>query len=322
MTTAISDRVFESPPAALDELELIRRRLNSVLRGKPEVVQFVLICLLARGHILLEDRPGLGKTTLAKALADALGGRFARVQCTPDLLPSDITGFNIFNQKTQEFEFRPGPVFSEILLADEINRATPRTQSALLEAMAERQVTVDTLRHPLAAGFFVIATQNPHEQHGTYPLPEAQLDRFAMKLSIGYPRGDDERAMLADAVRAPGRDADAPELCMPWARLSQVQEAVSRVAVVDSVQDYLVRLADATRNHPEISLGVSPRGLLIWQRAAQACAFLEGRLFVTPTDVQEVASPVLTVRLGIDRSEPQSVVENLLARVAVPSGYE
>jgi MoxR-like ATPase len=160
----------------------------------------VLICLLARGHLLLEDRPGLGKTTLAKALAEAIGGSFARVQCTPDLLPSDITGFNIFNQKTQEFDFRPGPVFADVLLADEINRATPRTQSALLEAMAERQVTVDAERFALGGSFFVIATQNPHEQHGTYPLPEAQLDRFAMKLEIGYPPREDERAMLAAAV--------------------------------------------------------------------------------------------------------------------------
>ncbi|HWL06837.1 MAG TPA: AAA family ATPase, partial [Planctomicrobium sp.] len=172
---------------------MLRERLNTVLRGKESVVHFVLVTLLARGHLLLEDRPGLGKTTLAKALAGALGERFARIQCTPDLLPGDITGFSIFNQKTQEFEFREGPVFAEVLLADEINRATPRTQSALLEAMAERQVTVDAQRYQLPPQFFVIATQNPTDQHGTYPLPEAQLDRFAMKLSIGYPEPEDER---------------------------------------------------------------------------------------------------------------------------------
>src|ERR1051326_38295 len=173
--------------------------LNHALRGKADVVEKVLACLLARGHLLLEDLPGLGKTTLAKAVAAAVGGLFARVQCTPDLLPGDITGFSVFNQKTREFEFLPGPVFADVLLADEINRTTPRTQSALLEAMAERQVTVDNVRHTLVPTFFVIATQNPVEHHGTYPLPEAQLDRFAMKLSIGYPERDDELGLLAAA---------------------------------------------------------------------------------------------------------------------------
>jgi MoxR-like ATPase len=307
--------------AAANDLAAIQRigeRLNSVLRGKADVVQFVLACLLARGHLLLEDRPGLGKTTLAKALAEALGGRFARVQCTPDLLPSDITGFNIFNQRSHEFEFRPGPVFSEILLADEINRATPRTQSALLEAMAERQVTVDTVRHQLANEFFVIATQNPHEQHGTYPLPEAQLDRFAMKLSIGYPHPDDERTMLADALLVAGRKNQLNAVLMEPGQLERVQDTVAQMAVADSVQDYLVRLADSSRRHPEIALGLSPRGLLTWQRMAQAWAFLDGRSFVTPNDVQDVALPVLTVRLGIDRDAPTPVIEDLLGRVDVP----
>src|SRR6202035_2120967 len=181
-------------------LDRLRAALNQALRGKAQVIEQVLACLLARGHLLLEDLPGLGKTTLAKALAAAVGGRFARVQCTPDLLPGDITGFSVFNQKTREFEFLPGPVFADVLLADEINRTTPRTQSALLEAMAERQVTVDNERHVLASTFFVIATQNPVEHHGTYPLPEAQLDRFAMKLSIGYPGRNDEMDLLLGAV--------------------------------------------------------------------------------------------------------------------------
>ena len=183
----------------------IRAALNRALRGKVEVVEHVLACLLARGHMLIEDLPGLGKTTLAKALAHALGGKFARIQCTPDLLPGDITGFRVFDQHTREFEFLPGPVFADVLLADEINRTTPRTQSALLEAMAERQVTVDNVRHVLSDTFFVIATQNPVEQHGTYPLPEAQLDRFAMKLRIGYPGPEHELAMLEAAV---GRDGE------------------------------------------------------------------------------------------------------------------
>ncbi|MFO1044467.1 MAG: MoxR family ATPase [Planctomycetaceae bacterium] len=306
--------------ADLDDIERVRDRLNSVLRGKPDVVQFVLVCLLARGHLLLEDRPGLGKTTLAKALAQALGGKFARVQCTPDLLPSDITGFNIFNQKSHEFEFRPGPVFSEILLADEINRATPRTQSALLEAMAERQVTVDAVRFPLSREFFVIATQNPHEQHGTYPLPEAQLDRFAMKLNIGYPHRDDERTMLADAVSSSTTPTQASEPLFQPGQLARVQDVVAQVAVARSVQDYLVRLAEASRSHSEIALGLSPRGLLTWQRTAQAWAWLDGRTFVTPNDVQDVATPVLVVRLGIDRDDPLAVIQDLLGRIDVPAG--
>ncbi len=196
---------------AEDSVGRLRVALNAALRGKADVVEFVLACLLARGHLLLEDKPGLGKTTLAKAAAQAVGGAFARVQCTPDLLPGDVTGFSIFNQKTREFEFQPGPVFAAVLLADEINRTTPRTQSALLEAMAERQVTVDNVRYRLDETFFVIATQNPIEHHGTYPLPEAQLDRFAMKLSIGYPDKAHQQEMLAAAVGiVEGRESSGP----------------------------------------------------------------------------------------------------------------
>lgn len=320
MTVTVEHRNVKLRVADLDDIERVRDRLNSVLRGKADVVQFVLVCLLARGHLLLEDRPGLGKTTLAKALAQALGGKFARVQCTPDLLPSDITGFNIFNQKSHEFEFRAGPVFSEILLADEINRATPRTQSALLEAMAERQVTVDAVRFPLSSEFFVIATQNPHEQHGTYPLPEAQLDRFAMKLNIGYPHRDDERTMLADAVSSPTTQTRSHEPLFQTGQLARIQNVVAQIPVAESVQDYLVRLAEASRRHSEIALGLSPRGLLTWQRTAQAWAYLDGRSFVTPNDVQDVAMPVLVVRLGIDRDDPLPVIQDLLGRIDVPTG--
>jgi MoxR-like ATPase len=306
--------------AALDRVEAVRNRLNDVLKGKRDVVQHVLVCLLARGHLRLEDRPGLGKTTLAKALADAVGGRFARIQCTPDLLPSDITGFNIFNQKDREFEFRRGPVFSDILLADEINRATPRTQSALLEAMAERQVTVDAERFGLAEAFFVIATQNPHEQHGTYPLPEAQLDRFAMKLEIGYPHRDDERAMLAAAVAdAAGSHHDDGGPILEAGQLAAMQAAVAAIPVTEPVQEYLVTLAASTRNHRDIPLGVSPRGLLTWQRAAQAWAYLAGRQFVTPDDVQQVAVPVLAVRLGAERGDTESLIRQLLQGVEAPT---
>ncbi len=294
----------------------LRGALNRALRGKSQVIEQVLACLLARGHLLLEDLPGLGKTTLAKAVAAAVGGRFARVQCTPDLLPGDITGFAVFNQKTREFEFQPGPVFADVLLADEINRTTPRTQSALLEAMAERQVTVDNTRHTLSPTFFVIATQNPVEHHGTYPLPEAQLDRFAMKLSVGYPDRADELEMLAASI---GDIALEPrrETVLREGQLAQLQQEVASVAVHANVRGYLVDLARATRTHPKVSLGLSPRGLLIWQRVAQAWAFLQQRPFVTPDDVRAMAYPVLCVRLGIS-ADAGNLIEQILESVAVP----
>ena len=305
-----------------DGLARVRSALNRALRGKSALVEKVLACLLAQGHLLLEDMPGLGKTTLAKALASALGCGFARVQCTPDLLPGDITGFSIFNQKTREFEFQRGPVFSEILLADEINRATPRSQSALLEAMAERQVTVDNLRHALPPMFFVIATQNPVEHHGTYPLPEAQLDRFAMKLSVGYPDRADEMAMLENAV-GDGLEISDSQGGEPMGRneLAEMQRLVRAVAVEAPVRAYLVDLSRASRAHAGVSLGVSPRGMLIWQRVAQAWAFLDGRRFVTPDDVQAVAEPVLSVRLGIHGAAPKGltrVIDDLLQDIPAP----
>jgi MoxR-like ATPase len=296
----------------------LRTALNAALRGKRAVNEHVLVCLLARGHLLIEDLPGLGKTTLAKALARAVGGKFARVQCTPDLLPGDVTGFRVFDPQTREFAFLPGPVFADVLLCDEINRATPRTQSALLEAMAERQVTIDNVRHALSDTFFVIATQNPVEQHGTYPLPEAQLDRFAMKLRIGYPDRDDEMALLGAAVGpcADRGDISAPDLGPGVLR--SLQDQVACVAVCAAVRDYLVRLARASREHRRVTLGLSPRGLLIWQRLAQARAFLAGREFVTPDDVQDVAHPVLEVRLGIEPEATGRVLDEILGSVAVP----
>ena len=304
----------------LKKIEQIRIRLEDALKGKQEVVQQVLVCLLARGHLLIEDRPGLGKTTLAKALASSVGGRFSRLQCTPDLLPSDITGFSIFNAETKQFEFRAGPVFSEVLLADEINRATPRTQSALLEAMAERQVTVDGKQHQLSNDFFVIATQNPHEQHGTYPLPEAQLDRFTMKLSVGYPAADYETAMLAAAVKTESQTTESsPSAILTAGELEQIQDLVSQTRVGTNVQRYLVSLATASRNHPDIDAGLSPRGLLLWQRAAQATAHLAGRDFVTPDDVQQVAFPVLAVRLDVEVADSRNLISQLLESVDVPT---
>ena len=291
--------------------------LNHALRGKLDVIEYVMACLLARGNLLLEDLPGLGKTTLAKALAGAIGGSFARVQCTPDLLPGDITGFSVFNQKTREFEFLPGPVFADVLLADEINRTTPRTQSALLEAMGERQVTVDNVRHTLADTFFVIATQNPVEHHGTYPLPEAQLDRFAMKLSIGYPERDDELELLAQAIGDVG-GMRSVERALEVGQLEALQEEVARIAVTPKVRAYLVDLGRATRSHPQVDLGLSPRGLLMWQRVAQAWAFLRQRPFVTPDDVQQVARPVLSVRLGTTAETTVTVLNQIVQSVPVP----
>ena len=308
------------PTNGLKKIDQIRIRLEDALKGKQDVIQQVLVCLLARGHLLLEDRPGLGKTTLAKALASSVGGRFSRLQCTPDLLPSDITGFSIFNAETRQFEFRSGPVFSEVLLADEINRATPRTQSALLEAMAERQVTVDGKQHQLSNDFFVIATQNPHEQHGTYPLPEAQLDRFTMKLSVGYPAADYEAAMLAASVKTEQKTPESiSSAILAAGELEQIQDLVTQTRVGDNVQRYLVALATASRNHPDIDAGLSPRGLLLWQRAAQATAHLAGRDFVTPDDVQQVAFPVLAVRLDVEAADSRNLISQLLESVEVPT---
>ncbi|MGH7138520.1 MAG: AAA family ATPase, partial [Pirellulales bacterium] len=248
----------------------------------------------------------------------SVGCSFKRIQCTPDLLPTDVTGASIFNPKTTDFEFRPGPIFAQIVLADEINRTTPRTQSALLEVMAERQVTVDGSRHKLSDQFFVIATQNPIEMEGTYPLPEAQLDRFAMKLRIGYPSPDHELEMLAAAVGDDGDDERLPAPSLVSGQLGEIQRHVARVSVEPSVRDYLVRLANASRSHTKVSLGLSPRGLLTWQRVAQAWAYLKHRDFVTPDDVLDVARPVLDVRLGIDAEVAGEVVGEVLELVVVP----
>ncbi len=301
-------------------LDRMRHELNITLLGKPDVVESLLACVLARGHILFDDLPGLGKTTLAKALATAIGGRFQRVQCTPDLLPSDITGFSILNQKTREFEFRPGPVFGDVLLADEINRATPRTQSAMFEAMAERQVTIEGESKPLSQTFLVLATQNPVESVGAYPLPEAQLDRFTMKLRIGYPNRESELELLARSSRST-EEVVATQGLEPG-QLRQLQLAVSQIVVELPVREYLVSLAEATRANHAFALGLSPRGLLTWQRVAQSYAWLAGRNFVTPDDVQDVAHPVLSVRLGLEPAEAKTVIEEILSRVAVPKYQE
>ena len=294
----------------------LRDQLNRVLLGKPQVVEYLLASLLARGHVLFDDLPGLGKTTLAKGLAHALGGKFMRVQCTPDLLPSDITGFSVLNQKTREFEFRPGPVFADVLLADEINRATPRTQSALFEAMAERQVTIDGQPHPLSETFLVLATQNPVESVGAYPLPEAQLDRFTMKLKIGYPDRSSELELLARSSKTTSEFA--AEQILEAGQLASLQRAVTGVAVESPVREYLLDLAQSTRSNRSFPLGLSPRGLLQWQRVAQAYAILCDRDFVIPEDIQAVAEPVLSVRLTSNSLSTEKAIETVIASVDVP----
>jgi MoxR-like ATPase len=309
------ERICVHQPA----IDALRSTLNACLLGKESVVELVLACLLARGHLLFDDLPGLGKTTIAKALAHAVGGRFSRVQCTPDLLPTDITGFNVFNQQTREFEFLEGPVFADVMLADEINRATPRTQSALFEAMAERQVTTDGKSRKLSESFFVIATQNPVESHGAYSLPEAQLDRFAMKLRIGYPNRASELQMLAENIGGDRQSQPAASIISPQ-ELCELQSHVTQVAVSPALREYFVDLAQVTREHPEIPLGLSPRGLLTWQRVTQARAHLAGRDFVTPEDVQEVALAVLEVRLTGEPEHTRKIVEQIIHSVKVPVG--
>ena len=291
----------------------LRQQLNAALRGKTDEIELVIACLLAGGHLLLDDLPGLGKTTLAKAIAASFQAQFGRIQCTPDLLPTDITGFNLFNQKSREFEFHPGPVFSDILLADEINRTTPRTQSALFEAMAERQVTIDGKSQPLSPTFSVIATQNPIDSHGAYPLPEAQLDRFAMKLQIGYPDRDAQLAILQQQSRSTP-SAGATQLH----DLERAQQHVHSIHVEESVQQYLISLCEQSRIHEQVLLGVSPRGMLLWQQVARAWALLQNRDFVIPDDVQAVATPVLGVRLVVRGTKTTDVINTLLEAVKVP----
>ncbi|MFN5915891.1 MAG: AAA family ATPase [Planctomycetota bacterium] len=310
------------PPSAPTNREIqtwiggLREQLNQVLLGKPQVVEYLLASLLARGHVLFDDLPGLGNTTLAKGLAKAVGGKFMRVQCTPDLLPSDVTGFSVLNQKSREFEFRPGPVFADVLLADEINRATPRTQSALFEAMAERQVTIDGQPHALSESFLVLATQNPVESVGAYPLPEAQLDRFTMKLRIGYPDRSSELELLSRSSKTT-TELQAEQI-LQGDQLVLLQQAVTGIAVELPVREYLLDLAESTRSNRSFPLGLSPRGLLQWQRVAQAYAMLRERSFVIPEDIQAVAFPVLAVRLSSNAMSTEKAIESVIASVPVP----
>ncbi len=301
----------------------IIHNVEQVIMGKHDVVELTLLALLCQGHILIEDVPGTGKTILARAVARSIGCTFRRIQFTPDMLPSDVTGVSVFNQKTSEFEFRPGPVFAQIVLSDEINRATPKTQSALLEAMDERQVTVDGTTYPMDLPFLVLATQNPIEYEGTFPLPEAQLDRFMLRINMGYPDKQSEIAILGAQQYA--HPITALEQVISQEELLRAQEAVKQVYADDSIKEYIVNLTTATRNHPDVYLGVSPRGSLALYRTSQALAALRQRDYIIPDDVKYLSQPTMAHRLIISPAariknvDPKEVIEEILSSVQVPA---
>ncbi len=313
------------PPTdpAHQSLQLIRAALADVIRGKPEAIDLLLVGVLGAGHVLLEDVPGVGKTTLAKALAAALGMDFARVQFTPDLLPTDILGASILDPRDGSFTFRPGPIFNHLLLADEVNRASPRTQSALLEAMNEGQVTIDGVTRPLPRPFFVVATQNPVDYQGTYPLPEAQLDRFLLRVEMGYPDPENELRVLFDRQLQDPLAAVRPVVDLP--QVLDLQAQVRRVRVETDLGAYILRIVHATRAHADLELGVSPRGALALFRAAQAHAFLRGRAWVGPADVQRVARQVLAHRVLLAAparyggKATGEVIQEVVAAVEIPT---
>ncbi|NET83771.1 MAG: MoxR family ATPase [Moorea sp. SIO1F2] len=300
-----------------ERIEKLQENLGRVIVGKADAIRIVIVALLAGGHALLEDIPGVGKTLLAKSLARSIDGKFQRIQCTPDLLPTDITGTNIWNQRSGEFEFLPGPVFTHVLLTDEINRATPRTQSALLEVMEEQQVTVDGRSRPVPQPFFVIATQNPVEYQGTFPLPEAQMDRFLLSLSLGYPTEQEELQMLQRHLE--GMMVSELTPCITTDEVLELRNLCHQVKVERSLQEYMLNLVRASRSAEDVTLGVSPRGTIALQRATQALAFVEGRDYAIPDDIKFLAPYVLSHRLitsGGRRAQP--IVEQLLRSVPIP----
>ncbi len=303
-------------------LTRLRENISGVFLGKPEVVRLAVVALLAEGHLLLEDVPGVGKTLLAKALARSLACRFNRIQFTPDLLPGDLIGVTIYREKTGEFQFQPGPLFAEVVLADEINRATPRTQSALLEAMSERQVTIDGETRRLGPPFLVVATQNPHEFEGTYPLPESQLDRFLLRVKVGYPDREAERAILTQ--HRAGEPVESLGTVITPAEILGIQERVRQVRVDPAIAEYILDLIDSTRTHPELVLGASTRAALGLYRAVQAYAVTAGRDYVVPDDIKLIAEPVLAHRLmcrgWVQGGHPDAgpVVQELLSKLKVP----
>ncbi len=284
-------------PAGNSRLAAVEKSIGQVVKGKEEVIQLALTSLLARGHLLIEDVPGVGKTTLANSLARSFDCSFHRIQFTSDLLPSDVIGVSVFHPSTQEFNFKPGPIFANIVLADEINRTTPKTQSALLEAMNKAQITVDNRTHPLPQPFFVIGTQNPIEHHGTYPLPESQLDRFVMRIRMGYPSRESEKQIIRNGSGESAAEDVQPQ--MNGADLIAMQDAVRRVAVDDSLLDYALEIVERTRTSEQLTLGVSPRGMGMLHRAAQARAFLHGRDYCVPDDFKRLIVPVFAHRVTV-----------------------
>jgi MoxR-like ATPase len=328
LSSGIEQSAATSPDLGLDliaRIKNLRRSVEGVIRGKTEVVDLALVTLFSEGHLLIEDVPGVGKTMLAQALARSLDATFRRIQFTSDLLPSDIVGVSVFNPTVSEFEFKPGPLFANVVLADEINRSTPKTQSALLEAMNEAQASVDSTSYPLPQPFVVLATQNPVEYHGTYPLPESQLDRFLMCIRMGYPSQESEKEILrAQQLSHPIDDVKPVLTCQ---EVRHIQGQVRSVRVDPALADYLVLIAAATRQSDELALGMSPRGTILLQRAAQARALLSGRDYMVPDDVKAVAMPVLAHRImprsrasvGSGRGrEAESIIERILATVPVP----
>jgi len=322
LRTASSDAVAMS---ASQKIEDLQAAISRVIRGKPEAVRLAVVTLLAGGHLLIEDVPGVGKTTLAHALARALHCSFQRIQFTSDLLPSDVIGLSVYNQQDSLFEWKPGPIFANVILADEINRTTPKTQSALLEAMAEKHVTVEGVTHALPNPFIVLATQNPIEHHGTYPLPESQLDRFMLRLRIGYPGAGDERQILRDREHAEPLDEMHP--VMSATDVLELQEAVTEVSVDDAIVDYLMRIVAATRASEMLDLGVSPRGTLALFRAAQALALTEERSYCLPDDIKRLVIPVFAHRLTVSSryssamrrsEEAEAVLHEIMKTISVP----
>lgn len=300
-----------------DKIDALTQNLARTIVGKSEAIRLVLVALLGGGHALLEDVPGVGKTLLAKSLARSIDGKFQRLQCTPDLLPTDITGTNIWNPKTGEFTFLEGPIFANVMLADEINRATPRTQSALLEVMEEGQVTTDGVSRAVPAPFFVVATQNPVEYQGTFPLPEAQMDRFMLCFSLGYPTESEEMQMLQRLQD--GRKVTDLQPCITLADVEELQKICAGIKVENSLQQYMLDLVKATRCDEEITLGISPRGTVALHRATQAFAYLSGRDYAIPDDVKFIAPYVLSHRLiAVGGRRAQTVMERLLRMVAIP----